>query len=105
MVSSQESRIMSVYLPTAVIILFEYVENHTSDGSKFCLYYQVGKKMKENPIYILLSVCLNFTKNTALLPNQEMIAIHDLPLVPCTYHEPALLYDDLHLQMTTSKGL
>lgn len=38
-VSSQESRIMSAYLLTAVIILFEYVEDHTSNGSKFCPYY------------------------------------------------------------------
>ena len=42
-VSYQESPIMSTYLVAVVVGLFDYVEDHTSDGVKVRVYCQVGK--------------------------------------------------------------
>ncbi|CAL5350452.1 unnamed protein product [Camellia sinensis] len=39
----QESPVMSTYLVAVVIGLFDYVEDHTSDGIKVRVYSQVGK--------------------------------------------------------------
>uniref|UniRef100_A0A7N1A7K8 Alpha-aminoacylpeptide hydrolase n=1 Tax=Kalanchoe fedtschenkoi TaxID=63787 RepID=A0A7N1A7K8_KALFE len=42
-VSYQESPVMSTYLVAVVVGLFDYVENHTSNGAKVRVYCPVGK--------------------------------------------------------------
>ncbi|CAM8970525.1 unnamed protein product [Rhodiola kirilowii] len=42
-VSYQESPVMSTYLVAVVVGLFDYVEDHTSDGAKVRVYCPVGK--------------------------------------------------------------
>ncbi|GLT72770.1 hypothetical protein SLA2020_446740 [Shorea laevis] len=83
-VSYQESPLMSTYLVAVVVGLFDYVEDHTSDGVKVRVYCQVGKA---NQGKFALSVAVK-----TLELYKEYFANYGL----VTYRETALLYDDLH---------
>ncbi|KAK6248932.1 hypothetical protein QUC31_020497 [Theobroma cacao] len=102
----QESPIMSTYLVAVVIGLFDYVEDHTSDGIKVRVYCQVGKANKGKFALDVAVKALGFYKDyfhmPYSLPKLDMVAIPDFDagvmenygLV--TYPEAALLYDDQH---------
>ncbi|XP_062159287.1 aminopeptidase M1-like [Alnus glutinosa] len=105
-VSYQESPIMSTYLVAVVVGLFDYVEDHTSDGVKVRVYCQVGKA---NQGKFALSVAIKtlelYKKYFAVaytLPKLDMVAIPDFAFGAMenyglvTYRETALLYDDQH---------
>ncbi|KAI6679924.1 hypothetical protein NL676_033805 [Syzygium grande] len=102
----QESPIMSTYLVAVVIGLFDYVEDHTSDGVKVRVYCQVGKqnqgKFALNVAVKTLELYREYFAVPYSLPKLDMIAVPDFAhgamenygLV--TYHEMALLYDEQH---------
>ncbi|XP_042961128.1 aminopeptidase M1-like isoform X2 [Carya illinoinensis] len=105
-VSYQESPIMSTYLVAVVVGLFDYVEDHTSDGVRVRVYCQVGKA---NQGKFALSVAVRtlelYKRYFAMpysLPKLDMVAIPDLAFGAMenyglvTYREVALLYDDQH---------
>ncbi|XP_061374887.1 aminopeptidase M1 [Gastrolobium bilobum] len=105
-VSYQESPIMSTYLVAVVVGLFDYVEDHTSDGVKVRVYCQIGK---ENQGKFALDVAVgtlelykSYFATPYPLPKLDMIAIPDFAAGAMenyglvTYRETALLYDDQH---------
>ncbi|KAA8546229.1 hypothetical protein F0562_003032 [Nyssa sinensis] len=120
----QESPIMSTYLVAVAVGLFDYVENHTSDGVKVRVYCQVGKAnqgkfaldvaVKTLDLYkecfcnISCDAFYNYLKSCRYfavpysLPKLDMIAIPDFAAGAMenyglvTYRETALLYDDKH---------
>ncbi|XP_021819428.1 aminopeptidase M1-like isoform X2 [Prunus avium] len=104
-VSFQESPIMSTYLAAVVVGLFDYVEDHTSDGVKVRVYCQVGKANQGKFALDVAVKTLEFYKDYFAvpysLPKLDMVAIPDFPgamenygLV--TYQETALLFDEQH---------
>ncbi|XP_059454321.1 aminopeptidase M1-like isoform X2 [Corylus avellana] len=105
-VSYQESPIMSTYLVAVVVGLFDYVEDHTSDGVKVRVYCQVGKanqgKFALGVAVRTLELYKNYFAMRYTLPKLDMVAIPDFAngamenygLV--TYRETELLYDDQH---------
>ncbi|KAK9213161.1 hypothetical protein WN943_002548 [Citrus x changshan-huyou] len=105
-VSYQESPIMSTYLVAVVIGLFDYVEDHTSDGIKVRVYCQVGKanqgKFALNVAVKTLELYKEYFAVPYSLPKLDMIAIPDFAAGAMenyglvTYRETALLYDDQH---------
>ncbi|KAL5786402.1 hypothetical protein ACOSQ2_008794 [Xanthoceras sorbifolium] len=105
-VSYQESPIMSTYLVAVVIGLFDYVEDHTSDGIKVRVYCQVGKanqgKFALNVAVKTLELYREYFAVPYSLPKLDMIAIPDFAAGAMenyglvTYRETALLYDDQH---------
>ncbi|KAL9442141.1 hypothetical protein AB3S75_020621 [Citrus x aurantiifolia] len=105
-VSYQESPIMSTYLVAVVIGLFDYVEDHTSDGIKVRAYCQVGKanqgKFALNVAVKTLELYKEYFAVPYSLPKLDMIAIPDFAAGAMenyglvTYRETALLYDDQH---------
>lgn len=102
----QESPIMSTYLVAVVIGLFNYVEDHTSDGIKVRVYCQVGKA--DQGIFALdvavktLDLYKKYFAVPYSLPKLDMVAIPDFAAGAMenyglvTYRETALLYDDKH---------
>ncbi|KAJ4709017.1 Aminopeptidase [Melia azedarach] len=105
-VSYQESPVMSTYLVAVVIGLFDYVEDHTSDGIKVRVYCQVGKsnqgKFALNVAVKTLELYKVYFAVPYALPKLDMIAIPDFAAGAMenyglvTYRETALLYDDQH---------
>ncbi|XP_031283763.1 aminopeptidase M1 [Pistacia vera] len=105
-VSYQESPIMSTYLVAVVIGLFDYVEDHTSDGIKVRVYCQVGKADQGKfALYVAVKTLELYKEYFAVpysLPKLDMIAIPDFAAGAMenyglvTYRETALLYDDKH---------
>ncbi|GLT85576.1 hypothetical protein SLE2022_037630 [Rubroshorea leprosula] len=105
-VSYQESPIMSTYLVAVVVGLFDYVEDHTSDGVQVRVYSQVGKANQGKfALHVAVKTLELYKEYFAVpysLPKLDMIAIPDFAsgamenygLV--TYRETALLYDDQH---------
>ncbi|BFG18649.1 hypothetical protein CerSpe_049230 [Prunus speciosa] len=104
-VSFQESPIMSTYLAAVVVGLFDYVEDHTSDGVKVRVYCQVGKANQGKFALDVAVKTLEFYRDYFAvpysLPKLDMVAIPDFPgamenygLV--TYQETALLFDEQH---------
>uniref|UniRef100_A0A0A0L0S9 Aminopeptidase n=1 Tax=Cucumis sativus TaxID=3659 RepID=A0A0A0L0S9_CUCSA len=104
-VSYLESPIMSTYLVAVVVGLFDYVEDHTTDGVKVRVYCQVGKanqgKFALHVAVKTLDLYKEYFDVPYSLPKLDMVAIPDFPgamenygLV--TYGETALLYDDQH---------
>ncbi|CAB4266557.1 unnamed protein product [Prunus armeniaca] len=104
-VSFQESPIMSTYLVAVVVGLFDYVEDHTSDGVKVRVYCQVGKANEGKFALDVAVKTLEFYKDYFAvpysLPKLDMVAIPDFPgamenygLV--TYQETTLLFDEQH---------
>ncbi|CAN4128417.1 unnamed protein product [Withania somnifera] len=102
----QESPIMSTYLVAIVVGLFDYVEDHTSDGIPVRVYCQVGKANQGN---FALNVAVKTLPLFKMyfgapysLPKLDMIAIPDFAAGAMenyglvTYRETALLYDDKH---------
>ncbi|XP_010049218.2 aminopeptidase M1 [Eucalyptus grandis] len=102
----QESPIMSTYLVAVVVGLFDYVEDHTSDGVKVRVYCQVGKqnqgKFALNVAVKTLEFYREYFAVPYSLPKLDMIAIPDFAYDAMenyglvTYHETALLYDEQH---------
>ncbi|KAA8538770.1 hypothetical protein F0562_028335 [Nyssa sinensis] len=102
----QESPIMSTYLVAVVIGLFDYVEDHTSDGIKVRVFCQVGKakqgKFALNVAVKTLDLYKEYFAVPYSLPKLDMIAIPDFAAGAMenyglvTYRETALLYDDKH---------
>ncbi|KAL7001775.1 AP-1 complex subunit mu-1-like [Sarracenia purpurea var. burkii] len=102
----QESPIMSTYLVAVVIGLFDYVEDHTSDGIKVRVYCQVGKENQGKFALDLAVKTLDLFKKyfsvPYSLPKLDMVAIPDFAAGAMenyglvTYRETALLYDDKH---------
>ncbi|KAK7311962.1 hypothetical protein RJT34_10461 [Clitoria ternatea] len=102
----QESPIMSTYLVAVVVGLFDYVEDHTSDGVKVRVYCQVGKanqgKFALHVAVKTLELFKDYFATPYLLPKLDMIAIPDFAAGAMenyglvTYRETALLYDDQH---------
>ncbi|KAA8528872.1 hypothetical protein F0562_036227 [Nyssa sinensis] len=102
----QESPIMSTYLVAVVIGLFDYVEDHTSDGIKVRVYCQVGKakqgKFALNVAVKTLDLYKEYFAVPYSLPKLDMIAIPDFAAGAMenyglvTYRETALLYDEKH---------
>ncbi|XP_044464976.1 aminopeptidase M1 [Mangifera indica] len=105
-ISYQESPIMSTYLVAVVIGLFDYVEDHTSDGIKVRVYCQVGKADQGKfALYVAVKTLELYREYFAVpysLPKLDMIAIPDFAAGAMenyglvTYRETALLYDDKH---------
>ncbi|RDY09549.1 Aminopeptidase M1 [Mucuna pruriens] len=105
-VSYQESPIMSTYLVAVVVGLFDYVEDHTSDGVKVRVYCQVGKanqgKFALDVAVRTLELFKGYFATPYSLPKLDMIAIPDFAAGAMenyglvTYRETALLYDDQH---------
>ncbi|KAL5559479.1 hypothetical protein UlMin_035690 [Ulmus minor] len=105
-VSYQESPIMSTYLVAIVVGLFDYVEDHTSDGIKVRVYCQVGKanqgKFALHVAVKTLELYKEYFEVPYSLPKLDMIAIPDFAAGAMenyglvTYRETALLYDDQH---------
>lgn len=105
-VSFYESPIMSTYLVAVVIGLFDYVEDHTSDGIKVRVYCQVGKanqgKFALDVAVRTLDLYKEYFAVPYSLPKLDMIAIADFAAGAMenyglvTYRETALLYDDCH---------
>ncbi|KAK2644944.1 hypothetical protein Ddye_020139 [Dipteronia dyeriana] len=105
-VSYQESPIMSTYLVAVVIGLFDYVEDHTSDGINVRVYCQVGQanqgKFALNVAVKTLEFYREYFAVPYSLPKLDMIAIPDFAAGAMenyglvTYRETALLFDDLH---------
>ncbi|GMP84067.1 hypothetical protein CsSME_00037742 [Camellia sinensis var. sinensis] len=102
----QESPIMSTYLVAVVIGLFDYVEDHTSDGIKVRVYSQVGKanqgKFALDVAVKTLGLYKSYFAVPYSLPKLDMVAIPDFAAGAMenyglvTYRETALLYDDKH---------
>ncbi|XP_058222538.1 aminopeptidase M1 [Rhododendron vialii] len=102
----EESPIMSTYLVAVVIGLFDYVEDHTSDGIKVRVYCQVGKENQGKFALDVAVKTLDFYKKYFAepysLPKLDMVAIPDFAAGAMenyglvTYRETALLYDDKH---------
>ncbi|KAF7139037.1 hypothetical protein RHSIM_Rhsim07G0175300 [Rhododendron simsii] len=102
----EESPIMSTYLVAVVIGLFNYVEDHTSDGIKVRVYCQVGKENQGKFALDVAVKTLDFYKKYFAepysLPKLDMVAIPDFAAGAMenyglvTYRETALLYDDKH---------
>ncbi|KAI7997685.1 Aminopeptidase M1 [Camellia lanceoleosa] len=101
----QESPIMSTYLVAVGIGLFDFVEDHTSDGIKVRVYCPVGKanqgKFALDVAVKTLGLYKSYFAVPYSLPKLDMVAIPDFAgamenygLV--TYCETALLYDDKH---------
>ncbi|KAK7352549.1 hypothetical protein VNO80_17972 [Phaseolus coccineus] len=105
-VSYQESPIMSTYLVAVVVGLFDYVEDHTSDGVKVRVYCQVGKanqgRFALDVAVKTLELYKNYFATPYALPKLDMITIPDFAAGAMenyglvTYRETALLYDDQH---------
>ncbi|CAK9317339.1 unnamed protein product [Citrullus colocynthis] len=105
-VSYQESPIMSTYLVAIVVGLFDYVEDHTTDGVKVRVYCQVGKanqgKFALHVAVKTLDLYKDYFAVPYSLPKLDMIAIPDFAAGAMenyglvTYRETALLYDDQH---------
>ncbi|XP_075641384.1 aminopeptidase M1-like isoform X2 [Castanea sativa] len=105
-VSYQESPIMSTYLVAVVVGLFDYVEDHTSDGIKVRVYCQVGKadqgKFALDVAVKTLGLYKEYFAVPYSLPKLDMIAIPDFAAGAMenyglvTYRETALLYDEQH---------
>ncbi|KAB2072532.1 hypothetical protein E1A91_A07G022000v1 [Gossypium mustelinum] len=105
-VSYQESPIMSTYLVAYVVGLFDYVEDHTSDGIKVRVYCQVGKANQgEFALKVAVRTLELYKDYFAVpypLPKLDMIAIPDFAAGAMenyglvTYRETALLYDEQH---------
>lgn len=102
----QESPIMSTYLVAIVAGLFDYVEDHTSDGIPVRVFCQVGKSSQGNFALNVAVKTLPLFKEyfgaPYSLPKLDMIAIPDFAAGAMenygliTYRETALLYDDKH---------
>ncbi|KAL0679773.1 hypothetical protein Bca4012_007754 [Brassica carinata] len=105
-VSYQESPIMSTYLVAIVVGLFDYVEDHTSDGIKVRVYCQVGKADQGKfALHVGAKTLDLFKEYFAVpypLPKMDMIAIPDFAAGAMenyglvTYRETVLLYDEQH---------
>ncbi|KAK8620087.1 hypothetical protein V6N13_066572 [Hibiscus sabdariffa] len=102
----EESPVMSAYLVAVVIGLFDYIEDHTSDGIKVRVYSQVGKanqgKFALNVALQTLGFYKDYFQMPYSLPKLDMVAIPDFAAGAMenyglvTYRETALLLDDLH---------
>ncbi|GMI84345.1 AMINOPEPTIDASE M1, aminopeptidase M1 [Hibiscus trionum] len=102
----QESPVMSSYLVAVVIGLFDYIEDHSSDGIKVRVYSQVGKadqgKFALNVALQTLGFYKDFFRMPYSLPKLDMVAIPDFAAGAMenyglvTYRETALLLDDRH---------
>ncbi|XP_065849192.1 aminopeptidase M1 [Euphorbia lathyris] len=105
-VSYEETPIMSTYLVAVVVGLFDYVEDHTSDGIKVRVYCQVGKadqgKFALHVAVKTLELYKGYFAVQYPLPKLDMIAIPDFAAGAMenyglvTYRETALLFDDKH---------
>ncbi|KAM7276178.1 hypothetical protein ACFE04_018044 [Oxalis oulophora] len=105
-VSYQESPIMSTYLVAIVVGLFDYVEDHTSDGIKVRVYGQVGKADQGKfALHVAVKTLVLYKEYFGVpysLPKLDMIAIPDFAAGAMenyglvTYRETALLYDEKH---------
>ncbi|ONI33136.1 hypothetical protein PRUPE_1G407900 [Prunus persica] len=103
-VSYLESPIMSTYLVAVVIGLFDYVEDHTSDGVKVRVYCQVGKANQGKfALYVAVKTLELYKEYFAMpysLPKLDMVAIPDFSAGAMenyglvTYRETALLFDE-----------
>ncbi|KAF2304321.1 hypothetical protein GH714_029893 [Hevea brasiliensis] len=104
-VSYQETPIMSTFLVAVVVGLFDYVEDHTSDGIKVRVYCQVGKAnqgkfalhvaVKTIELYKIFCCSISFPKlDMIAVPDFAAGAMENYGLV--TYRETALLFDDKH---------
>ncbi|KAF6166120.1 hypothetical protein GIB67_023830, partial [Kingdonia uniflora] len=99
-----ESPIMSTYLVAVVVGLFDYVENHTSDGIIVRVYCQVGKRNQRKFALDVAVKSLELYKEYFAtpysLPKLDMVAILDFAARAMenyglvTYRETALLYND-----------
>ncbi|XP_059643545.1 aminopeptidase M1-like isoform X1 [Cornus florida] len=111
----QESPIMSTYLVAVVIGLFDYVEDHTSDGIPVRVYCQVGKakqgKFALDVAVKTLDLYKEYFAFPYSLPKLDMIAIPDFAAGAMenyglvTYRETALLYDDKHSAAANKQGV
>ncbi|KAI4337166.1 hypothetical protein L6164_015613 [Bauhinia variegata] len=114
-VSYQESPIMSTYLVAVVVGLFDYVEDHTSDGIKVRVYCQVDKanqgKFALDVAVRTLELYKDYFACPYSLPKLDMIAIPDFAAGAMenyglvTYRETALLYDDQHSAAANKQGI
>ncbi|KAF4367053.1 hypothetical protein G4B88_016765 [Cannabis sativa] len=105
-VSYQESPIMSTYLVAVVVGLFDFVEDHTSDGINVRVYGQVGKANQGKfALHVAVKTLELYKEYFAVpypLPKLDMIAIPDFSAGAMenyglvTYRETALLYDEQH---------
>ncbi|KAM2868995.1 hypothetical protein FF1_016984 [Malus domestica] len=77
----EESPIMSTYLVAIVVGLFDYIEDHTSDGVKVRVYCQVGKANQGafalNFAVSALEFYRDFFAVPYPLPKLDMVAIPD----------------------------
>ncbi|KAM7510796.1 hypothetical protein LguiB_009671 [Lonicera macranthoides] len=99
-----ESPIMSTYLVAVVVGFFDYVEEHTPDGTKVRVYCNVGKanqgKFALDVAVKTLGLYKEYFAVPYSLPKLDMVAIPDLAFGAMenyglvTYREIALLYDD-----------
>ncbi|KAE8678719.1 Aminopeptidase M1 [Hibiscus syriacus] len=102
----RESPVMSSYLVAVVIGLFDYIEDHISDGIKVRVYSQVGKanqgKFALNVALQTLGFYTDYFHMPYSLPKLDMVAIPDFAAGAMenyglvTYRETALLLDDRH---------
>ncbi|CAK9172685.1 unnamed protein product [Ilex paraguariensis] len=102
----EESPIMSTYLVAVVVGLFDYVEDHTSDGVNVRVYCHVGKanqgKFALDVAVKTLGLYREYFAVPYSLPKLDMVAIPDFAAGAMenyglvTYRETALLYDEKH---------
>ncbi|XP_062097259.1 aminopeptidase M1-like isoform X2 [Humulus lupulus] len=120
-VSYQESPIMSTYLVAIVVGLFDFVEDHTSDGIKVRVYGQVGKanqgKFALHVAVKTLELYKEYVEHSKYfavpypLPKLDMVAVPDFAFGAMEnygliiYREIALLYDDQHSAAANKQGV
>ncbi|KAL6211215.1 hypothetical protein ACLB2K_016442 [Fragaria x ananassa] len=114
-VSYLESPIMSTYLVAIVVGLFDYVEDHTSEGVKVRVYCQVGKesqgKFALEVAVKTLELYREYFGVPYPLPKLDMVAIPDFSAGAMenyglvTYRETALLFDDQHSSASSKQNV
>uniref|UniRef100_A0A7N1A587 Alpha-aminoacylpeptide hydrolase n=1 Tax=Kalanchoe fedtschenkoi TaxID=63787 RepID=A0A7N1A587_KALFE len=105
-ISYQESPIMSTYLVAIVTGLFDFVEDHTSDGTRVRVYCPVGKadqgKFALGVAVKTLGLYKEYFGVPYSLPKLDMVAIPDFAAGAMenyglvTYRDTELLFDENH---------
>ncbi|CAM8961662.1 unnamed protein product [Rhodiola kirilowii] len=105
-ISYEESPMMSTYLVAVVIGLFDFIEDHTIDGTKVRIYCPVGKtdqgKFALDVAVKSLEIYKEYFGVPYSLPKLDMVAVPDFAAGAMenyglvTYRDTDLLFDENH---------